>query len=91
MGAGLEETEEDGWWESKERTTANGRCIGKGDYDYNKYAPPHPKSEAVAASSNSDLVIPFAFGYEEAVATAVGYTKLVFTVFSWAYILILVH
>ena len=52
MGAGLEETEEDGWWESKERKTANGRFMGRGEFDYKNYAPPHPKSEAVAASFN---------------------------------------
>ena len=39
-----------------------GHCAGRGDGDYDDYAPPKPESEAAAASSDSKLVIPFMFG-----------------------------
>ena len=35
--------------------------MGRGNDDYDEYAPPHPDSEAVAASSDLEPVILFAF------------------------------
>ena len=61
-GAEPEEAEEEGQWEGRERTTTKGHCTGRGDDDCNYYAPPHPDYEAAAASIDSNLAIPFAFG-----------------------------
>ena len=57
-----EEAEEEGLWEGRKRMTTNRKCTGRGDNDYNDYAPPHPESEAAAASYDSYLAIPFASG-----------------------------
>ena len=65
MGAdpeGAEEEEEEGQWEERERTTTRGHCTGRGDYEYDKYVPPHSESEALSALSNSELLTPFEFG-----------------------------
>ena len=50
---------------------------------------PPPVLAAVALLSDSELVIPFGFEGQEAVATSVRYTKLTLTVFSWGYLLVL--
>ena len=47
--------------EWKERMTTKGHCTGRGGNDYANYAPPHPESEAAAASSYLEPVIPFGF------------------------------
>ena len=65
--------------------------MGKSNDDYYSYAPPHLEYESAAALSDSNLVVLFAFEGKEAVATAVGYTNLVFIVFSWGYLLVLFH
>ena len=39
----------------------------RGNNNYDDYAPPHPKSEAAAASSDLEPEIPFAFGPRYAV------------------------
>ena len=41
--------------------TTKGHCTGRGGNDYADYAPPHPESEAAAASSYLEPVIPFGF------------------------------
>ena len=71
MGKEPEEAEEEGQWKGRERTMTKGRRIGRDDDDENDYTPPHPESEAAAAPSDSELVIPFAFGGKEAVETVV--------------------
>ena len=38
-----------------------GNCMGRGDDDYDDYAPPHLDSEEVAASSDLEPAIPFMF------------------------------
>ena len=50
------------------------------------YTPQSLVLAAVTASSDSDPVISFGVGVQEAVATAVRYTKLVFTLFTRGYI-----
>ena len=47
------------------------------------YAPPPLVLAAAEASSDSKPAIPFGFGWEEAVATADGYTKLAFAGLPW--------
>ena len=49
--------------------------------------PSPPELLEVAGLSDSYPVIPFGFGGKEAVADAVEYTKLVFTVFSRGYLI----
>ena len=58
----LEEAEDWGRWEGRDRTTIKGYCTGRVEDDYDNYAPPHPESEAAIASSDSKLVISFVFG-----------------------------
>ena len=48
--------------------TTNGNCMGRGDYDYNNYAPPYPESEAVAALSDSEPFVPLSLGPRYAVS-----------------------
>ena len=65
-----------------------GHCTVRGNDDCDDYAPPHPESEAAAASSDLEPAIPFVFGGKEAVVTAVGYTELAFDVFARGYLLV---
>ena len=46
----------------RERKTTKVHCTYRGDDDYKYYNPPHPESEAVTASSNSEPAIPFTLG-----------------------------
>ena len=71
--------------------TTKGRRTVRGDNHDKNYAPPHLESETAAALSNLELAIRFVFGGKEAVTTAVGCTKLMFTVFARVYLLLLVH
>ena len=77
--------------EGRARITKKGLHTGRGDNDDDYYAPPHLESEAAAALSDSDPVIPFMFGYKEAMVTVVGYTDLELSVFTQGYLLVLVH
>ena len=55
-------------------------------YDYVS----HPTELAeLGVLSHSELSIPFGFGGQEAVATAVGYTELEFAIFTLDYLLII--
>ena len=68
-----------------------GRCTGRGDDDWDNYYPTHPDSETVKASSDLETAILFAFRRKKTVLTAVGYTKLEFSVFTRGSLLVLVH
>ena len=78
-----------GWWEGRDRTATKGNRTGRVDDDDYNYSPTQPDSEAAVLSSDFDPAIPFAFRGKEAVATAVGYTKLVFAIFAQGYLLVL--
>ena len=58
----MDDAEEESKWGGIERTTTKGHCTGRGDDDCDNCSPTHPVSEAVAASFDSNLVIPFTFG-----------------------------
>ena len=58
----MEDAEEEGRWEGRERTTKNYHCTVRGDDDYDDYAPPQLESEAAVTLSDAETVIPFLFG-----------------------------
>ena len=94
MGADLEEVEEadeEGQWEWKERTTTKGRLTNRGNDDYDSYASTHLESEVAAAATDSEAEILFAFKGKDSVATAFGYTDIVVAVLVPVYLLVLVH
>ena len=69
--------------------TTKGRRTGRGDDEYDDYAPPHPESESAVASSDLEPAIMFTFKGKEAVSAAVGYTEVVFAVFARGYLLVI--
>ena len=70
--------------------TTKGLHTGGSNYnDENDYDTPPPVSVATAALSDSELAIPFGFGSQGSMATAIGYTKLSSVVLSWGYLLFL--
>ena len=75
----------------RDRTKTKGRHTGRGDNEDNNYAPLRPELEAVAALSDSEPAIPFAFEGKEDVATLVGYNELAFSFLSRGCILVLIH
>ena len=50
---------------------------------------PPPASVAVAASYDSEMDIPFRFGDQEDIVTAVGYSDISFAIFSLGYLNVL--
>ena len=66
--------------------TTQGRCTFRVDDNNNDL---QFSLAAAAVSSESELAIPFEFWVKEFAATVVGYTKLVFSVFVWYFIVIL--
>ena len=60
----VEEAEEEGRWEGRDRMTTKGRLMGRGEDDYDNLTPTHLDYEAAVASSNSNLAMLFTLGGE---------------------------
>ena len=90
MGVDTEEAEEGGGGKLGE-ATKKGHHMGEGheNEDEDDYDPLPLELLAAASSSDLEPVIPLLFGFQEAVETAVKYTKLAFSVLVRGYILVL--
>ena len=70
----------------------SGRGIGRGaraTITNENYVPHPPSLTAAAALSDLEPGMPFRFGFQEAIATKVGYKKIALSVFTQGYLLFL--